>query len=460
MNFVASDLGASGTRYVSDSGKINVLPNNVVVLETGAVTNLEPNAEDIESNLELTIVKDGASQYFPVTLLAGKMAERYSSIFETPDINRHKHDQRINYWSAIMSVAVSKIKYGLDDDLLFVLDVPPIELVPSRKAFKEALVGSYTVTFPKYMGGTEVKFNIVDVQAYEESVMAMASFFFNMAGVPKEENKDFMRGKVLSLDIGASTSDLAVIQDGKFLDYTGRTIKTGGNVARGTFINLITAQEGYDLPEADAEKAIADGRIAVGNGYKEVGDLVNEAKKELAGQLTSSLSTYFQQIRIPIQQIRAIVVSGGGSMAGQYINNDGDVIVTSEPLSKFVTEALQAICPGVVAVPYGEDARFANVKGLFIRSKLLLAKLLVARQQAEAPVQKQVQATATPVQQTVQTPVQPVTPVATQQAVQPSVTPINVQPVQQPAVQQTAQPVAQTVQTVQPTVVPPVTPVI
>ena len=321
MNFVAADLGASGTRYVSDNGKICTLPNNMVPLNVGEMTALQPNAEDIESNLELTIEKEGESEFFPASLLVGKMAERHSATFLTPNVVQPKYKQQINYLSAIIACAISKIKNNLDDDILLVMDVPPIEINIAKKVFKENLVGKYKVTFHKYNGGTVVNFNIVNVEVYEESVMAMASFFFNMNGAPKAEAREYMRGRVLSLDIGASTSDLAVIQDGKFLDYTGRTIKTGGNVARGAFINLIAAQEGYEMPEGDAEVAIAEGRIAEGNGYKDVGDLVAESKKELAAQIKTNLSTYFSQIKIPVNLIRAVVVSGGGSMAGQYINS-------------------------------------------------------------------------------------------------------------------------------------------
>lgn len=386
MNFVAADLGASGTRYVTDHGKIQVLPNNMTILPTGNHTQLELNSEDIESALELTIEKltptPGDVDYakFPVTVLAGKMAERHSVSYITPDINTFKHRQQINYISAIMSAAVSKIKFGLDDQLLLVLDVPPGELTKAKEMFKSHLVGKYKVTFHKYMGGVTVEFEIVDVAVFAESVMAMASFFFNMNGVPRVENRDYMVGRVLSLDIGASTSDVAVIENGKFLDKTGRTIKTGGNVARGSFINYITSEEGYELPEADAEVAIAEGRIPYGSDYKEVGEIVEQAKKDLANQLIRPLSTYFNQVGIPIQTIKAIIVSGGGSMAGQYINASGEIVKTSEPLSKHVTESIQSICEGVKAVPYGEDARFANVKGLFIRAKVLMAKLASAAQ--------------------------------------------------------------------------------
>lgn len=414
MDFVAADLGASGTRYVTDQAKINVLPNNISIIDYDTTTNLEPNAEDIESNLELTIVKDGApSNYFPVTLLAGQMARRHSMICEVPNMNSNKHVQRVNYYSAIMAVALGKIKFGLADDIFFLMDVPPVEIENARKAFREELTGKFTVTFPKYMGGTTVSFNIVGVEVYEESVMAMMSFFFNLNGVPKEENKQFMVGNVLSLDIGASTTDIIITENGKYNERSAYTIKAGGNVARTHFINSIAAIDGYDLPEADAERAIAEGRLVEGNGYRDVGDLVNKAKRELAAQLTNGINSYFVSKGFPIKLIKALILSGGGSMTGQYINEDGEVVNTSEPLSKFVTEEIQKLSPSTIAVSYGEDSRLANIKGLFIRAKVLMAKMAKdAVKVAPTPVAPVAPVTpVTPVTHAVQQVVNQTTPV-------------------------------------------------
>ena len=322
MSFVAADLGASGIRCTKENGKINVLPNNMVIIPNGEVTELEPNSEEIENNLEFTITKKEPSDMFPVTCLYGKMAERYS----------------------------------------------PSQLRPS--------------------------------------VMAVASFFFNMSGVVREEHKQFMSGQVLSLDIGASTSDLAIIKDGKFLDMTGKTYKTGGNIARAELINLVRESYDYELPIPDAERTIAEGRLQSGNGFIDASDMVTEAKQKLARSIVEHMMTYFSEVNIPIHTIRGIVVSGGGSMAGKYITDDGEEVKTSEPLSYFVTEELQNICKTVDVLPYGEDARYANIKGLFIRAKLLMAKKSAAIAKAQAEM---AQAQVEMVQPTqTQVPVQPV----------------------------------------------------
>ena len=400
MSFVAVDLGASGSRYTSNSGQISVVPNNMVFLPSMTVSNLVADAEDVESCLEVVIEKEGGqattvtsehvatvNSYFPAHVLLGIMAEKHHGANERPNMLMHKHKQKINYISAVLTCALSKLKNPeMSDSIDLYIAVPPVEIDLARKAFEEGLVGSYSVNFLRYMGGTGVKFRIASVQCHEEALMASTSFFFNMNGTPKENARKYITGNLLSIDIGASTSDLAVIKNGRYMDKSGQTFKTGGNEALDSLINEVRSRYAIDLPIGDAERAMVEGRLQMGNRYDDISDIVATTKSELAKKIITNMPGYFKRIDIPIQTINVIMVSGGGSMQSQYVNEDGEVVKTSEPMSFFVTNEMKEWCPSVDVVEYGEDARFANIKGLFIRAKM------DARKKADqAPVQPQVQ---------------------------------------------------------------------
>jgi hypothetical protein len=68
--------------------------------------------------------------------------------------------------------------------------------------------------------------------------------------------------------------------------------------------------------------------------------------------------------------VNSIIVSGGGSVASQYIDENGEAVITSAPMSEYVTEELQKWSPRTAVIEYGDEARFANIKGLFIRAML------------------------------------------------------------------------------------------
>lgn len=409
MSFTAIDLGASSSRFVSDSGKISVAPNNIVALPDGQTSRITPDSTDIESCLEVQIVKNSgeACEHFPVNFMAGLIAERYSTLQDRPSVQTKKYTQRINYLSAIMCAAINYIKGETSENVWLYLAVPPVEIHEAREWFNKQLVGQYTVTFPKYMGGTQVTINVVGVKCYEESFMAATSFFFNMNGIPKEQNKKYLRGQVLSIDIGASTTDLAIIKNGTYLDKSGKTYRVGGNEARDYLRDAIMSKFDIDLDVESAERCMAEGRLQMGNKFVDISDLVSCAKIALAKKLIAHMQTYFKMMNIDLTTINAIIVSGGGSMQSQYINDDGEVVKTSEPMSYYVTSELQSISEGTDVVPYGDEARFANVKGLFIRAKVDSAHNQMSATPAPQPVVQPVQATThQPVQ--AQAPVEPV----------------------------------------------------
>jgi hypothetical protein len=374
MNFVAVDIGASSTRFVSNNGKIRVLPNNMVFLEPNIFVDLEPYDNSVESALEVVITKEGDPENSNIKALIGQLAERFASNNVRPSVLVNKYSQKINYISVITAVALSKIEEGLEGPIYLYLALPPIEVRTAKDAVKQKFTGKYRVEFPKFRGGIKVEFEIADVSCYEESFMALLSYFFDLNGTLKEKAKKYLTGNILSLDIGASTTDLAILKNGRYLDKSGQTYKIGGNIARDYLRDLIRAQYGFDLPAEDAEVTMAEGRLQLGNTYVDIRDLVTEAKMNFAQAVVEQMQSYFRQVNIPIQTIRAIVVSGGGSMQSQYINENGEIIKTSEPMSYYITQSLKDVCPGVEVEPYGDEPRMANIRGLLIRAKVDIAK--------------------------------------------------------------------------------------
>lgn len=385
MSFVAVDLGASSTRYVSNNGKFLTIPNNVVFIEKengdgGYYMDAEPVDIEVTGNnvtdaLEVIINHpnekevDKVPMLFPMHALIGYIAESYSPNNSYPSASNNKYTQRINYLSTIVSVALSKLAYNLDDNINVYIALPPSEVKEAKEKVASKLVGCYEVTFPKYNNGTTVKFNIVDVKCAEESAMAVTSYFFNIDGSVNENASKYLSGIVLSLDIGASTTDLAIVKNGKFLDKSGRTYRTGGNNTRDEIIEYVQTTEGFKLPPDAANEAMAEGRLKFGNTYKDISNAVNDAKRSTAESLITDMDEYFSRVKVPLQSINAIIVSGGGSMRSQYIDDNKEVKYTSKPMSDFITEAMKDRCDGIVVESHSDNPRFANIHGLFIRAQ-------------------------------------------------------------------------------------------
>lgn len=370
MSFVAVDVGASCTRYATEKGKIGILPNNVVFLELEDEVDLQTYSKDIDDSLEVIIESNNKNEIFPIRALMGDMANRYSGINVRPSVMLNKHAQRINYLSAIVAAALSIYKDSIDNRIDLHWALPPVEVRTAKDILRNNCIGKYAVTFPKY-GNLKIEFEVAEVEVYEESSMAMLSYFFDGEGKAREESTKYNEGNILSLDIGASSTDLAVVNNMKYLEKSGQTYKTGGNIAREFLIDDIRAMYGFDLPADIADDVIAEGRLQLGNGYEDVSNIVEAAKQHLAEQVVEQIQGYFRKIGIPIQSIRAIVASGGGSMQGQYVNEDNEVVITSKPMSYYITKALVQVCQGVEVENYKYNPRLAVIRGLYLRAMMI-----------------------------------------------------------------------------------------
>lgn len=370
MKFLAVDMGASATRFACEDQTIRLLPNNMVFVEPEESIHLKKNSDDLYANLDVSITKDGVSDFFPCRALIGELANRESASNVRPSGLKNKSDQKVNYVSIITALAVSMLVNGEQNEQsvdVFVA-LPPAEATVAQEKVKANLLGHYTVNFARL--GTQVSFTIKDVDTYEESFLAMLSFFFNKDCTPKAEAKEFGTGNLLSLDIGASTTDLVIVENMKYLEKSGQTYKTGGNVAVDILSDLIREEYGYDIPFENACTAMAEGRMVLGNGYEDISGLVRQAKKRYARDIVQNIQNYFRKVNIPIQTIRAIMVSGGGSMQSQYINEKKEQVVTVPPMSEFITEYIKDICENVVVRTYNGNPRTANITGLLTRVNL------------------------------------------------------------------------------------------
>ena len=128
-----------------------------------------------------------------------------------------------------------------------------------------------------------------------------------------------------------------------------------------------------ELTDEDAEVVITEGRLPYGSKYKDMSKELIEAKKEFAEMLAQDIDSYFGTVGVPLMSIKAIFVSGGGSMKSSYFDIDNNTeVVTSEPVSTYLTEVLRNICDGIDVVGYpDENPRMANIIGTMLSTKAL-----------------------------------------------------------------------------------------
>lgn len=380
MNFVGVDLGASETRFISDKsgGVANTVSNSVIFMEKEegnktvmdeTITDFEDNDSDIYTALEVIIKKDKESTNFPMHVLAGEFALRYNSRSTSkPASFVIKRLQRINYFSAVLACAISKLQYNMENDIDFYMMLPPKEVKESIEMFSEELTGNFTVEFPKYKGGTTVKFSIKSVNIYPEGAMALLSFFYSVGNdiTPKQENEKYKGKNILSLDIGSSTTDMIVRGSGnRFIDSTKVSIRIGGDLLVSTIKNELYSTIG-DIDDYIVDTVVREGRIPRGISFDEEEGtrILIKAKRTVAKAIYTKIES-MMSMSLPITSIAAVVISGGGNLESHYVDND-EVKVTTPPMSKYIAEEFHRVSPYTEVISVGDNPRMANIEGLYI----------------------------------------------------------------------------------------------
>lgn len=392
MKHICIDLGASSTRVTGENGIIHELPNYLIfkdrteIIDLDIIRHKDDKLEDLLGNMDIIIDKTtGAScKAFPARALVGELATRCSAVVNRPSVMMNKSRQNINLFNILVAAAQQCYTYGYDGSgIVLYLAFPPLEVTKDIKdEINQALTGSYVVRIERL--DYEVTLNISEVNVFPEAYMALAAFFFDFPSctLKKEIQEKYGRGYVMGLDIGASTTDIYVTENGKPLEKSGQTIKTGCNVIEMAIANSIRAKYGYDPTHEGLTTAIREGRLPMGNGFVDVSDMLRRAKQEFARTIVAELQNYFRLVNIPLQYIRAITVCGGGSLASGYYDETGNFVQTCGCVSEFITTELNQVVENIDVVTMS-DPRTANVRGLYVR--MMAAKAKAAAQAGAQP---------------------------------------------------------------------------
>lgn len=379
VDFVAVDIGASNTRFASANGDklsaISIIPNNTVFIDMDTNITMDTQDKAINDNLDVSIYKSDVSEearvkiegsgepFFPMRALIGEMADRYNAVPIRPNSNTHKHNQRISYMSSLVAIALSKLSNPeMSNDIKLYIALPPIEVRNSKQDIADYFIGEYTVVFNRITDEDRktVKFNIVDVRCFEESRAALMEFIMS---ADETSLNDYANSVILSIDIGASTTDFVIFNKRKFLDKTGLTVPVGGNMLHDYILDDFNTN-GEQISDDAIELLIREGRRRDGAKLVECGSIVDRAKERVVQDIMVRLNTYFSRIRMTPKDVSYIVVSGGGSMPSSYIDDSGKCKITSDPLSKFLTKVMAELSPNTQVLFFADEPRLANIRGL------------------------------------------------------------------------------------------------
>lgn len=221
--------------------------------------------------------------------------------------------------------------------------LPPGDVDTGREPITE-MIKSITHIESVYPEAS-IDIRINKVMVYPEGFCAYAGVVFGAGSVYRAETKFLTEESVLVLDIGAGTTDICVIRNGKLVQSSKYTIQTGGNNVYQQVRRQVMKQ-GMWLDEADIQRGVVTGVVRDGAKQVSIIDTVNQAKETVSQTLVAEVQDFLELTDTKLRSIGYILICGGGAMS------ESDV-PEIHPLSERVFESIRKLSPncGLVQIP-------------------------------------------------------------------------------------------------------------
>lgn len=182
---------------------------------------------------------------------------------------------------------------------------------------------------------------VKDVRVMPEGFCAYLGVLFDMRRKVRPEYAHLKKETTLIFDIGAGTTDISVIEDGKIISATKYTVTLGGNNVHQKVKSMLNAS-GKTFPESMVQEGVEKGFIKSGNMKYPLVKEIAKAKNETARGIVNSVRDFFESSQYPIEKIENLIVCGGGAIDA---NIDG-----VHPLSLYLVEYMKKLTRNITLV--------------------------------------------------------------------------------------------------------------
>lgn len=249
--------------------------------------------------------------------ILGNLAEDMSSTHQGLQSDALKVVQEEFYLNAIGVIYSTIVEQGLNgDDLTVGLLVPPRDYFHE---LKEVLFGvldrEITVTNNTTGKKIVIKLTRDRIVVKPESVVSFIACFTDAEGEMTEAGEKFGELMNVSVDMGHSTTDLAIMKEFRPQKNSFKTLdKATSQLLTYLSEEISRTKEGYLPNEAELVKAFHTGNLTQGATDVWVGEEVSAANKRFAQDLYKSVFEYLRSHNLNFPQVAAFMFNGGGSI--------------------------------------------------------------------------------------------------------------------------------------------------
>lgn len=278
--------------------------------------------------------------------ILGSLAEDMSSTHQTLASDSLKVVQEEFYLNILGIIYSSIFDRGVNADEI-VLGV----MVPPRDYFndlKEVLFGvlNRKITIKNNTTGKSVTIHLdrENIVVKPESVVSFIACFVDDENQLTEAGETYGEHLNVSVDMGHSTTDLAIMDDFSPMKNSFKTLDVATSQLLSYFGEEIQRRfQGYTPPERELVRAFYTGKLTLGAQREWVGEELTQANRRFAVELYDSVFQYLSSHGLRFQQVASFMFSGGGSVEVKNVKSVRDffmeeVIKVSQFTESFTPE--------------------------------------------------------------------------------------------------------------------------
>lgn len=224
--------------------------------------------------------------------------------------------------------------------------VPPVEMAEGKKELQESLPSIKEIDF--LQPELKKKINIKSVSVYPEGFSAYIGAIFDPNGPTIRKGQDpYTVGSTLIIDVGAGTTDFAIVKDQSLVEEAKATAVVGGNNVEQR-VRRKLLETNIRPAKEDLTKAVETGYLKQGISEQDISEEVNFARSEVANLLREEAISFIESSSFPIQSLDYVLICGGG--AESIADNPGLV-----PLGDYLSKEFQNYAKYTERIPVAPE---------------------------------------------------------------------------------------------------------
>lgn len=363
------DMGNSETRVITMFGKnakgnarktLSVIPNRFALHDRNIVI-ADPISEDNSSIFESS--GEAAGQKVMGTYAHGLLVDReYSSSMMRPTAIGSKYSEvttvltlqaaLLEGYRAVAEFSNADIQ-DVDVDWNVTVLLPPADMgLPTDEdsGLNQMVrlirsIDKISFSMPKL----EKEIRIQDVGVLPEGMCAYMGVLFKSPDVIREGYEHLLTDSVFIADIGGGTTDFLLIEQGKPVESSKVTVSIGGSNVDMNVRAAIKAKYRVNLTVPQGRNATLNGTFRNGGLTEDCRDIIADAKRTVAQNMTNSLIEAFELSGTDIRSVNQLLVVGGGAEPGKA---EG-----IEPIGNYLVETMKHYAPNISLVQLPEERR-------------------------------------------------------------------------------------------------------